>query len=188
MALSVLDCRRDWSNGRVCFALATGHRKDAALYGLYVQGDKFGFCAFVLSIIVWRSYHFEQCLWGGDYHCWNYTFCKGVMYYLLVVLSVLVAAGAQMLLKQGAKKEYPSFLRQYLNPWVIGGYGIMGASLILNIFCLSRGVQVKEVSIIESFSYLFVPSFSWLFFKEKITWRKAAAIVVIMAGVVVFFV
>ena len=93
-----------------------------------------------------------------------------------------------MLLKQGAKKEYPSFLRQYLNPWVIGGYGIMGASLLLNVFCLSRGVQVKEVSIIESLSYLFVPCLAWLFFKERISWRKVAAIAVIMVGIVVFFI
>ena len=108
-------------------------------------------------------------------------------YYLLVIVSVLAAAGAQMLLKQGAKKQFPSFLRQYLNPWVIGGYGIMGASLLLNIFCLSHGVQVKQVGVIESLSYLFVPLLSWLFFKERVTWRKAGAIAVIMAGVVVFF-
>lgn len=111
-----------------------------------------------------------------------------MIYYLLVVFSVFCAAGAQMLLKQGAKKEYPSFWRQYLNPWVVGGYGIMGASLLLNIFCLSRGVQVKEVSIIESLSYLFVPSLACFFFKERISWKKAGAIVVIMIGVVVFFI
>ena len=110
------------------------------------------------------------------------------MYYLLVIVSVLTAAGSQMLLKQGAKKEYSSFLRQYLNPWVVGGYGIMGCTLLLNIFCLSHGVQVKEVSTIESLSYLFVPLLSWLFFKERITWRKAGAIVVIMMGIVVFFI
>lgn len=110
-----------------------------------------------------------------------------MMYKLLVVVSVFAAAGAQMLLKQGAKKQYASFLRQYLNPWVISGYGIMGCSLLLNIFCLSRGVQVKEVSIIESLSYLFVPMLSWFFFKEKITWRKAGAIALIMVGVLVFF-
>lgn len=109
------------------------------------------------------------------------------MYYLLVILSVLAAAGAQMLLKQGAKKQFTTFIRQYLNTWVIGGYGIMGVSLILNIFCLSKGVQVKEISIIESLSYLFVPLLSWLIFKETITWRKAGAIAVIMVGVVVFF-
>ena len=110
------------------------------------------------------------------------------MYKLLVIVSVLAASGAQMLLKQGARKEYPSFWRQYFNPWVIGGYGIMGASLLLNVFCLSHGVQVKEVSIIESLSYLFVPVLSWIIFRESITWRKVGAIVVIMAGVAVFFV
>lgn len=110
-----------------------------------------------------------------------------MMYYILVIVSVLAAAGAQMLLKQGARKQYPTFIRQYLNPWVIGGYGIMGASLLLNIFCLSHGVQVKEISIMESLSYLFVPVLSWVFFKESITWRKAGAIAVIMVGVVVFF-
>ena len=110
------------------------------------------------------------------------------MYYLLAVFSVLVAAGAQMLLKQGAKKEYAPLWRQYLNPWVIGGYGIMGVSLLLNIFCLSHGVQVKEVSIIESLSYFFVPVLSWLIFKENITWRKVGAIAVIMTGAVLFFI
>jgi len=109
------------------------------------------------------------------------------LYYGLVVFSVLAAAGAQMLLKQGAKKQYPTFLRQYLNPWVIGGYGIMGGAMLLNVFCLSHGVQVKEISIIESLSYLFVPLLSWLFFKEPVTWRKAIAIIVIMVGVIVFF-
>ena len=111
-----------------------------------------------------------------------------MIYKLLVVLSVLFAAGAQMLLKQGANKSYPSFWKQYLNPWVIGGYGIMGASLLMNIFCLGNGVQIKEVSIIESLSYLFVPCFSWLFFKEEITRCKAGAIAVIMTGVIVFFI
>lgn len=110
------------------------------------------------------------------------------MYYLLVILSVLAAAGAQMLLKQGARKQYSTFWKQYLNPWVISGYGIMGASLLLNIFCLSHGVQVKEVSVVESLSYLFVPLLSWLFFKETITWRKAGAIAVIMVGMAVFFI
>ena len=110
------------------------------------------------------------------------------MYKLIVIFSVFAAAGAQMLLKQGAKQEYPSFWKQYLNPWVISGYVIMGASLMLNIFCMSRGVQVKEVSIIESLSYLYVPCLSWLFFKEAVTWRKVGAISVIMAGIIVFFI
>lgn len=54
------------------------------------------------------------------------------MYYLLVILSVFAVAGAQMLLKQGARQNYVGFWRQYINPWVIGGYTIMACSLILH--------------------------------------------------------
>lgn len=109
------------------------------------------------------------------------------MYKCLVILSVFAAACAQMLLKQGARQNYAGFWWQYLNPWVIGGYAIMAGSLILNIFCMSHGVQVKEVSVIESLSYLFVPCLAFLIFREKITWRKAGAILIIIGGVILFF-
>ena len=109
------------------------------------------------------------------------------MYIAIVILSVFATAFAQMLLKQGARKNYTTWWRQYINVWVIGGYVIMACSLVLNIFCMSRGVQVKEVSVIESLSYLFVPSLAFLIFREKITWRKAGAITIIISGVIIFF-
>ena len=110
------------------------------------------------------------------------------MYKCLVIFSVFAAACAQMLLKQGARRNYAGFWRQYLNPWVIGGYAIMACSLVLNIFCMSRGVQVKEVSVIESMSYLFVPCLAFLLFRECITWRKVGAIAIIITGVIIFFI
>ena len=110
------------------------------------------------------------------------------MFYILVILSVFAAACAQRLLKQGARKNYVGFWRQYLNPWVIGGYGIMACSLVLNIFCMSRGVQVKEVSVIESLSYLFVPCLAFVLFGERITWRKGIAIAIVISGVIIFFI
>lgn len=110
------------------------------------------------------------------------------MYYLIVILSVFAAACAQMLLKQGARKEYASWWRQYINPWVIGGYAIMMGSLVLNVWCMSKGVQVKEVSVIESMSYLFVPVLAFVLFKEKLTMRKICAIGIIVSGVIIFFV
>lgn len=109
------------------------------------------------------------------------------MYYVVVILSVFTAACAQMLLKQGARKEYVTCWRQYINPWVIGGYGIMACSLVLNIWCMSKGVQVKEVSVIESMSYLFVPVLAFMLFKEKLNACKICAIAIIIGGVVVFF-
>ncbi len=110
------------------------------------------------------------------------------MYIVLVLLSVFAAACAQMLLKQGATKGYTPWWRQYLNIWVISGYAVMAGCLVLNIFCMSRGVQAKEVSTIESLSYLFVPGLAFLLFKEQITRRKIAAIAIIITGVILFFV
>lgn len=113
---------------------------------------------------------------------------KGVMYYIAVILSVFAAACAQMLLKQGARQNYTPWWRQYVNGYVIGGYSVMLVAMAVNIFAMSRGVMVKEVSIIESLSYLFVPVLSFCFFRERITWRKVCAIAVIMIGVIIFFV
>ena len=110
-----------------------------------------------------------------------------MIYYLIVVLVVFASACSQMLLKKGTLIEYNSFIRQYLNPWVISGYGIMGLAVVVNIYCMSKGVQVKELSIIESLSYLFVPCLSWMFFGERITKRKALAIGLILLGIIIFF-
>ena len=73
-----------------------------------------------------------------------------------------------------------------MNGWVIGGYAIMFGTMVMNIFAMSRGVQIKELSIIESMSYLFVPALSFVMFKEKLTWRKILAIGIIIIGVIVF--
>lgn len=110
------------------------------------------------------------------------------MMYILVISSVFLAACAQMLLKQGARKQYDTWWRQYINGWVIGGYAIMLSTMMMNIFAMSRGVEVKEVSIIESMSYLFVPILSFVIFKERLTWRKVISIGVIIIGIIVFFV
>ncbi len=120
------------------------------------------------------------------------------MYKLIVILAVFTAACAQMLLKKGASLtsvHSPEgegrarwFIKQYLNPWVIGGYTIMGLVMLVNIWAMSKGVLLKEVGIIESLSYLFVPCLSWIIFGERLSWMKIVAIAIIMCGIVVFFI
>ena len=43
-------------------------------------------------------------------------------HYFFLIGSVLVAAVSQVLLKKGALHHYDSWIREYLNPWVITGY------------------------------------------------------------------
>ena len=110
------------------------------------------------------------------------------MYRILVIFAVLAASSAQILLKIGASKDYSQFWRRYVNPWVLSGYFILAGALLLNVFCMGHGVQAKEVSTIESLSYLFIPCLSYFIFRESITWGKMGALVLILTGVFVFFI
>lgn len=109
------------------------------------------------------------------------------MGYILVIISALIAVVSQMMLKHSARKEYDTWLREYINVWVIGGYGLMVVSLIINLIAIHMGILAQEVSIIECINYLLIPLAAWMVFKEPITKRKMLAIGVIMVGVVVFF-
>ena len=109
------------------------------------------------------------------------------MFYALALFNVFVAALAQMLLKKAADTHHDSVVKEYLNPWVISGYSLMGLVLISNTYVLSNGVQFKEIGTIESLSYLFVPVMAYIFFNEKISLRKALSIALILAGVAIFF-
>jgi drug/metabolite transporter (DMT)-like permease len=110
-----------------------------------------------------------------------------LIYYILVLLSVFIAACAQMLLKKATKGTYESAIRQYLNIWVISAYGIMMGCMLINIYCMSKGVGVKSVGIIESMSYVFVPFLSWRLYKERLSKRKIGAVLLIMLGIIIFF-
>ena len=64
-------------------------------------------------------------------------------FYGLLLAGVLCASFSQVLLKKGAMRTWPSFLRQYLNPWVAGGYFLLLGSTALNIAGL-RGLSFMK--------------------------------------------
>lgn len=109
-------------------------------------------------------------------------------YILIALLSVFIATGAQMLLKRATRYQHKHWWRQYVNGWVISGYIILFLTMVINIWCMHNGLLLKELCIIESTAYLFVPAMSWFIYDEAITLRKAIAIAVIITGVIVFFI
>lgn len=74
-----------------------------------------------------------------------------------------------------------------LNWRVIGAYAIMIATLIANIFAMSRGVMLKDMPILEATGYIFVPLLSYLFLNEKITYQNVISISLILGGIFVFY-
>lgn len=108
-------------------------------------------------------------------------------HYLFLFASVLLSSFSQILLKKGAMQEHESFLKEYLNPWVIIGYGMMFGSVFLTILGL-RGLSYLNAPIVESLGYVLVPILSAVFFREKITLRKSVGIGCIVLGMIIFYI
>ena len=56
----------------------------------------------------------------------------------LAVFSVFIASLSQTLLKWESGKEHKSFVREYLNVGVIGGYGLLALSMLLTMFAYKK--------------------------------------------------
>ncbi len=105
---------------------------------------------------------------------------------LLLVLSVVVAAFSQILLKKSADKVYTSVIREYLNFYVILGYGMMVISTLLTVGAYV-GLEFKNGAIVESLGFVLIMLLSRLFFKEKITKKKLLGNGLILLGILVFY-
>ena len=109
-----------------------------------------------------------------------------IKYWFLLVLSVIVASTSQILLKKSALKKHANPLREYLNAYVIIGYGLMVVSTLLVILAY-RGLDYKNGPIIESLGYPLIMLLSAFFLSEKITPRKILGNLLIIAGIAIFY-
>lgn len=108
-------------------------------------------------------------------------------YWILLLSSVVIAAFSQILLKKSAKITYKAWMQEYLNPYVIIGYSMMIVSTVLTIFAY-KGLEYKNGPIIESLGYILVMLLSCYFFGEKITKLKLLGNLLILIGIVVFYI
>jgi drug/metabolite transporter (DMT)-like permease len=108
------------------------------------------------------------------------------VYFFLMILAEFIAAFSQVLLKKSAGKQYPSFIREYLNALVIGGYALLVLSMVIGIFCYG-GLGYMGVVVMEPIAYIMVMFLSGVIFKEKITAGKIVGMCLIIGGIVVFY-
>lgn len=109
------------------------------------------------------------------------------MTYLFVILGILSCSLSQLLLKKSAKAVHASKVYEVLNPMVIIAYSVFFLTLLVNIWAMSKGVQLKEMAMLESLGYVFVPFLSFLFLKEKISRRTICATLIVILGIFVFY-
>ena len=108
-----------------------------------------------------------------------------ILYSGILMLSVVISSVSQLLLKISARRAYPSKIREYLNPYVISGYGMFFACTLLSMIAM-RVVPLSTEPILGSTGYVFVSVFSFLFLKERLTVKQIVGIMLIVIGVVVY--
>ncbi len=107
-------------------------------------------------------------------------------YIACMLVSVAVASLSQILLKKSTFCKYSSVIREYVNPYVVGGYCLLLVSMLMTVYAYS-GVDYKNGPVIESLGNVYVLILSRLFFKERISRRKVVGIACIMLGIAVFY-
>ena len=103
----------------------------------------------------------------------------------LLLISVFISSVSQILLKKAANRTYESTIKEYMNPLVIGAYGMFFCSVILTMLAL-RYVPLSMSPILESTGYIFVSVMGYFFLKERFTRRKLLGFALILVGVIIF--
>ncbi len=99
------------------------------------------------------------------------------------LIFVLVSSFSQILLKSSAN-EGRTGLRIYFNFKVILAYCIFFCAMI-SIAMLYRFLPLSIGTLLESASFIFVPTLSYFFLKEKMTIRQIMGILLILIGIIV---
>lgn len=108
-----------------------------------------------------------------------------IKYVCVALLSGILAAVAQALLKQSSTIKRDNPIREYLNLYVISGYGIMGLCTLMMIYAY-KGMPYKYGPMLESLGYIYAMIIGRVIFKEKLTVRRGLGNLMIAVGVVIF--
>ena len=106
---------------------------------------------------------------------------------LIMVFGVVIAGVSQLLLKSAAQRTYKNWIYQYLNIRVILGYGIMVTSTLCTVIAY-RVLPLSMAPACDAFGQVVVAFLSWLILKEKITRKKLIGLIIMLVGILLFFI
>ena len=104
-------------------------------------------------------------------------------FYLVGLLSVLIADVSQIILKKAAVEKYSSSIRFYLNFRVIFAYILFAVSTICSVIALKR-LPLSLSPLWQSMGQIFIVILSYFILKEKINKGKLIGIGIIVAGII----
>ena len=106
-----------------------------------------------------------------------------IFYIIILVVNCFLSAFSQVLLKKASLKNYGSFLRQYLNPLVISGYGLFFVVLCVNIFLLRYLPLSIENSVCESLPMILSFVFGRIVFNETLYANSIIGGILVLIGI-----
>lgn len=106
-------------------------------------------------------------------------------YVFTLLVSVFIASLSQLMLKKSAQIKYKRTIDEYLNPLVIGAYGLFAGTTFLSVLAY-RKVPLSMGAVLETTSYLYVTFFGVKVFGEKINKQKLAGLFLIVLGILVY--
>lgn len=106
-----------------------------------------------------------------------------MIYILILLLGNFISSVSQVMLKRAADRTWPTPLREYLNPLVIGAYALFGLSTLMNIIGY-RQVDLGLAAVLEATGYIYVTFFGITLFHERLSRKKVLALILILAGIV----
>ena len=105
--------------------------------------------------------------------------------YILVFISAsLISAFSQILLKLAARRQYSSWIYEYLNVKVIVAYFIFFVATLITVYCY-KVVPLSLGAMLEASGYVFVTVLGRLILKEKVSIQKIAGMALVIAGVMI---
>lgn len=109
-------------------------------------------------------------------------------YYLLTFIVIVFTSVGHLLLKIAANrvKESGGTVRMVLHPVSILAYGVFAFVAFLSIYAM-KGLEMKSFFALNSLTYIVIPLLGFLVLKESFTKNKAMGIVLITAGVLLFY-
>jgi multidrug transporter EmrE-like cation transporter len=110
---------------------------------------------------------------------------KMVSYIIIFLLNVFIATVSQVMLKKAAMKHYDSVIKEYLNPLVVGAYFIFVVCTLMTVYAY-KVIPLSLGPVLEATSYFYVTMFGIKIFHEKMNRKKFLALLLIVAGIVVF--
>ena len=101
----------------------------------------------------------------------------------IYLVTPLISAASQLMLKKAADDPRYTGVRFYLNLTVILAYVLFFGCMLLNVVALQT-LDLTVASVLEASGFLYVMVLGRLFLRERITPRKLIGNALIVAGIV----